>query len=358
MSTALTERPNSEAGNGVGHLIVRPQTVGIAAEQQRVQAEIQSRLMVAKSCRRDEVDAIDRIKTACQRPGLAEVAEYVYSRGGTEITGPTIDLLTVVANAWGNIDYGFRELSQQNRESSVECFAWDLETNAKRTVVVTVPHKRYTRNGSVDLTDPRDIYETVANYAQRRVRACLEAIIPPDVVAEAVEQCRQTLKASATINDKTIGNLLAGFQRFGVTKDQIEKRLGRRIETMQPAQYLSLTRIGKSLADGMSKPADWFQADEGSQAEAQTAAEAAKDALRKKTPKSADPPQSSAEAGNSDILSIAQMDFADAGTFSDVDAVKTSLLRKCETDADKAMVEQLAKQRTEALREAKKGGAK
>jgi len=234
------------------------QFVGVAAEQQRAIAEIQAALTVAKASPRDEVDAVDRIKVACQRIGLAEKSEYVYNRGGTDIQGPTIDLLTVIANCWGNIQFGFRELMQSNGESTVEAFAWDLETNSKRVVTFTVPHKRYTRTGSYDLTDPRDIYELVANNAQRRVRSSLEAVIPPDVVEDAVAECRRTLQAKAEVNDESIGKLRAAFEKLGVTKEQIEARLGRRLDAMQPAQLVSMRRIFKSISDGMSKAEEWF----------------------------------------------------------------------------------------------------
>jgi hypothetical protein len=255
---------------------------------QRVQAEIQSRLMVAKSCPRDEVDALDRIKTACQRIGLAENSEYSYSRGGTEINGPTIDLLRVIANCWGNIDYGFRELSQANGESTIESYAWELETNAKNTKVFTVPHKRYTKSGSYALTDPRDIYETVANNAERRVRACLEAIIPPDVVGEAVEECRATMRAKADVTPDAIKKLVEAYAKIGVTTEQLESRLGRRLDSMQPAQLVSLRRIWKSIGDGMSKAADWFPVAEAEE-QPKSAADAAKDAMRKRQP--VEPPE-------------------------------------------------------------------
>lgn len=281
--SAVAEHPASPpTGNGESAVIVRPQpTIGALAEQQRVQAEIQSALMVARASPRDEVDAVDRIKTSCQRVGLAEKSEYTYSRGGTEITGPTIDLLTVIANHWGNVTYGFRELSQSNGESVVEAFAWDLETNAQRKVQFTVPHKRHTRQGSYPLTDPRDIYEMVANYAQRRVRACLEAIIPPDVVDDAVAQCRETLKSDSPVTAENIKKLTEAFGKLSITSEQIQTRIGRRLDSMQPAQLISLRRIYKSITDGMSTPADWFTTPEAEAAPKSTV-EAAKEALKGK----------------------------------------------------------------------------
>ncbi|MBQ7110481.1 MAG: hypothetical protein IJO06_04585 [Thermoguttaceae bacterium] len=38
--------------------------------------------------------------TACQRPGLASVAVYVYPRGGSKISGPSIRLAEEIARNW------------------------------------------------------------------------------------------------------------------------------------------------------------------------------------------------------------------------------------------------------------------
>lgn len=277
MSTATQNAPASDSTG----IITRPQTsIGAATDQQRAIAEIQAALTVAAARPRDEVGAVERIGIACQRVGLAEKSEYVYDRGGTEITGPTIDLLTVIANCWGNIQFGFRELSQRHGESEVEAFAWDLETNSKRSVTFTVPHKRVSKKGTTILTDPRDIYELVANQAQRRVRACLEAVVPPDVVEDAVMQCRATLKTTAQVTTESIAGLIDAFGKIGVSKAQIEARLGRRLEAMQPAQLVSMRRIYKSITDGMSQPPDWFAPPEGEEKKSEPVA-SVKDKLKK-----------------------------------------------------------------------------
>lgn len=277
--------PNGHADDSQDRGIIRPSaagTIGAFAEQQRVTAEIQSRLMAAKSCPRDEVDAVERIKIACQRVGLAEKAEYVYPRGGQEVRGPSIDLLQVIATCWGNIDFGFRELSQGNGESTIECYAWDLETNTKEVRVVTIPHKRFADGRLKPLIDPRDVYENNANNAQRRVRACLECIIPPDVVEDAVSECHTTLKTKVTVDENSIAKLVDAFEKFNVTKDQLALRLGRRLESMQPAQLVRLRAIWKSLSDGMSEPSDWFKTPEDASAteSPKTATESAKAALK------------------------------------------------------------------------------
>lgn len=264
MSSGTLTTPNgSNSGlaerHDDGSLTTRPQ-VGAVAVAARVEAEAKAALAIAKAQPRDEVDALDRIKNACQRQGLAERAEYVYSRGGTNITGPTIKLLEVVAGAWGNIQSGFRVLSSTKLESVVEAFAWDLETNNKKVMEFVVPHIRSKRSGNESLSDPRDIYELIASTAQRRVRKCLEGVVPTDVVEDALNECKKTLKTKlGDITADRIKKMVDTFADFGVSKEQIEERIQRRIDSIAPAQFVDLGRIANSLKDGMSTVDDWFK---------------------------------------------------------------------------------------------------
>lgn len=220
--------------------------------------EVQAMMTIAKKFPRDEKAALDRILNACTRKGLADAACYQYSRGGTDITGPSIRLAEAIAQAWGNLQFGVRELEQRNGESTVEAFAWDLETNTRQVKTFQVKHERYTKGGSKTLTDPRDIYELVANQGARRVRACILGVIPGDVVDEAVKQCDVTLNATAEVTPENIKKLVDVFAGLKVTKEQIEARIQRHIDAITPAQIVALRKIYNSLKDGMSKPEDWF----------------------------------------------------------------------------------------------------
>ena len=222
--------------------------------------EVQAAMVIAKKFPRDERRAMDRIANACQRPGLAQSALYEYSRGGTAITGPSIRLAEAMAQAWGNIQFGIREIDQAGGESTVEAFAWDVETNTRQVKVFRVPHIRHTRRGSYRLEDPRDIYEMIANNGARRLRACILGVIPGDVTEAAVEQCEATMKASADTSKEAVKKMLAAFaDKFSVTREMIEGRIQRRIDSITPGQVVGLRKIYTSLADGMSAPADWFE---------------------------------------------------------------------------------------------------
>jgi hypothetical protein len=221
-------------------------------------AELQSAMILAKRFPRDQRAAMDRILIACQRKGLAEQAVYSYAKGKIDVSGPSIRLAEAIAREWGNIQCGVKELEQRNGESTVEAFAIDLETNYRCSKVFQVKHQRHTKNGSYDLTDPREIYELVANQGARRVRACILAVIPGDVTDAAVEQCESTLQSKCDTGPEAVKKMLEAFTSLSVTKEQIEIRIQRKMDAITPAQFLSLRKIFNSIKDGMSKPEDWF----------------------------------------------------------------------------------------------------
>ena len=234
-----------------------------AAESDRAVQEVQASMIIAKKFPRDTMKAMDRILNACTRPSLAAGALYSYPRGGQEITGPSIRLAEAMAQDWGNIQFGIRELSSENGASTVEAFAWDVETNTRQVKVFQVPHARYSNNkGLVALKDPRDIYEMIANQGARRLRACILGVIPGDVTEAAVKQCEITQAATTEVTPETIKAMIEAFEsNYGVTKELIEKRLGKHAESINASQLLSLRKIYQGLKDGISKPSDWFDMD-------------------------------------------------------------------------------------------------
>ncbi len=136
-------------------------------------ATVQSQIIIAKRFPRDEQASLRRIEQVCSRPKLANSAMYAYSKGGSEVSGCSINLAVAVASAWGNIKSGFEETENEDDVSKVRAFAYDMESNFQYEMNFTVPHIRHTRNGDYTLTDPREIYEMVANQSARRVRACI-----------------------------------------------------------------------------------------------------------------------------------------------------------------------------------------
>jgi len=267
----MSERPplaaprgNSKANNlnpySAGEVSLNARPIGglVAVEQQRAVAEVQARMLIARANPRDPIAATEKILNACTRSTLAERAVYQYARGGTDIRGPTIRLAEAIAQQWGNIASGIKEISRHGEYSECVAYAWDLESGYYDERQFQVRHWRDTRSGGYQLTDERDIYELIANFGQRRKRAVLLTVIPGDVIEAALEQCEITLHSRADVTPEGIKKLIDAFAEVGVTQQQIEARIQRRLEAIRPAQVVSLRNIYNSLRDGMSVIEDWF----------------------------------------------------------------------------------------------------
>lgn len=231
----------------------------VSIESSRAIAEAQGKLLIAKRFPRNQVEAYQNAMNACKRPSLAEKAIYSYPKGGQTVSGPSIRLAEELARCWGNIDFGIKELSQKDGESEMQAYCWDTETNTISSQTFVVPHVIDTRTGQKKLTTTRDIYENNANMAGRRLRARILAVLPPDLVEDAVRECRKTLagKNDQPIEDR-IKKMVMAFQRFGVKPETIEKRLGRPIDTMTTDDVSEFVGIFNSLKDGNSSIQDWF----------------------------------------------------------------------------------------------------
>lgn len=252
MNTQLTT-PTTPKSSALGSVL-----------ESREAQQVQVAMLAAKRFPRDEKSALDRILNSCSRESLAAVSQYQFARGGTDIAGPSIRLAEAIAQQWGNLECGWREIDRHKDSdgvgvSVVEAYAWDMESNCRVPRVFNIRHWRDTKKGGYKIEDERDIYELCANQAARRLRACILAVIPGDIVEEAMRQCDATLSAKADIGPDAQKKILAAFDPFKVTKAQIEAKIQRRLDAITPAQVVTLRKILASLKDGMSSAGDWFE---------------------------------------------------------------------------------------------------
>jgi hypothetical protein len=231
----------------------------VEIEASRAVAEAQGKLLIAKRFPRNQAKAFAEMMESCSRVSFATQAMYSYPRGGQTVSGPSIRMAEELARNWGNIEFGTRELSRRDGESEMEAYAWDLETNLVRSIKFTVKHLRDKKGGAVALTDERDIYEVTANMGGRRVRACLLAVLPPDYVDSAVQECAKTLAGGnqEPLVDR-VKKMLVSFAKWNVTSEMIEARIGKKVDDIFAEDIVELIAIHNSIRDGQSKPSDWF----------------------------------------------------------------------------------------------------
>ena len=224
----------------------------------RAEHEVQAAFVIAQKFPRNEQQCYTEIINACKRPFLAEQAMYAYPRGGTLVTGPSIRLAEAMAQSWKHLDFGIEELSQSNGVSVAKAFCIDLQKNTRSTKTFYVKHERHTKKGITKLTDPREVYELVANQGARRLRACILAILPGDVVEAAVDQCKKTLESSDVPIADQVRKMVLAFDELGVKVEHLEKRLGHKLDAVIAAEIVNLKGVYKSLKDGMASREDFF----------------------------------------------------------------------------------------------------
>lgn len=267
----LDEEPVTAPGPVPGGLPVAFGNINqgtVAIEASRAIAEAQSKLYIAKTFPRDEAKAINKMEEACSRMALAEKAFYKFPRAGQTIEGPTIRFAEELARCWGNIDYGIKELSQDEGKSEMQAYAWDLETNTQSVQNFTNPHKREKTDKRTrqvvmeDLTSQRDIYENNANMATRRLRARILAVLPAWFVDDAIQACKATLagEGKAPFKDR-VKNLVSNYNRIGVDADMLKKYLKHDAMEMDTDEFIDLVGIFNSIKTGERKAKEWFDPD-------------------------------------------------------------------------------------------------
>jgi hypothetical protein len=230
-----------------------PQNTSISAvaEQSKAIAEVQAQYIMAIQRPRNEDQAVVRIDKMCKRPSLAEKAEYCFPRGKKTVRGPSSDLIRQIARHWMNIDTGIRELSREHGVSEVAAFAIDLECNYKVERTFSVKHWRDTQQGGYQLTDERDINELIFNMGARRQRACLEAIIPADVIEEAVAACRRTLEKNPL--SERIPKMLKTYEEIGVSPRMLEQRAEKALKDFTHSDVTEFGALFQAIKEGEMK---------------------------------------------------------------------------------------------------------
>lgn len=230
----------------------------VAAEVAKVQAQC----VIALNNPRNLQQVESNIIGMCSSIYLAREAEYEYPRGGTKITGPSIKLMSALAQCYKNITSGWNEISRTKDKAKVQAYAWDIENNYRYDLEFEVPLYRETKNSRTLLTSDRDIYELIANHAARRIRKCIESVIPRYLVDMAIEKCHETLSSKIDIKSelKKLINWLKSYQDVELV--QIEEKLGMKYEAFSNVQYSTISKWCTALRDGTVSKDELFPSKE------------------------------------------------------------------------------------------------
>ena len=253
VNNSLSRKPQTTTVQDMHQPPVAPQAnmgaVGLmAVEKEAKQMEIA--MVTAKRFPRDYTLVEANVERNCSRQRLAAAAEYSFPRSGDTISGPSVRLMEVIAQCYGNIEFGVNEIQRYDGYSEGEAFAWDFENNIRMARKFTVPHFRDTKQGKKRVTDDRDIREIVMNYGARNMRACLERVIPRDLVDFALEKCRETLAADGKGLADRIANCKEAFKEFEIDAVLLERIIGEKCSNWNNGHLRLAIKYYTALKDG------------------------------------------------------------------------------------------------------------
>jgi hypothetical protein len=98
--------------------------------------------------------------------------------------------------------------------------------------------------------------------ATRRLRSRILAILPAWFVEDAIAECKKTLagRNDTPLIDR-VKKMVVQFAKLGVTQEQIERRLKRKVDTMTADDFTEYVGIYNAIKGGESKIAEWFTAE-------------------------------------------------------------------------------------------------
>lgn len=227
------------------------------------QHEIQSAIIVAQKCPRNEDNCFGSLMKSAKRPSFAFKARYQYPRGGQTITGPSVHLAREAARLWGNVRYGFDIVRDDGESIHLRGWAWDMETNTKVSQdahFARMVQRKNKQSGKTEYVKPdeRDLRELVNKHGAIAERNCLLKLLPPDLIEDTMVECRRTTESGIKEDiDQHRKQVISAFAGLNIAPTEIEEYLGNALKHATPAQIADLREIYKSISDGNSRWTDY-----------------------------------------------------------------------------------------------------
>ncbi len=191
-----------------------------------VRAEIDMQIATARRFPRQKprVIADKMMELVTMSEEAAELCIYSLPRGKKPIHGPSIRFAEALMQMWGNcrVKALTTDIDLRGQAVSAEGIFLDLESNAASSD--TARRSIRDRNGR---TYNNDMINVTANAARSIAkRNAILAGIPRMVWGAAYDTALQVTKGDITTLVERRGKAMEAFQRYGVSADQILKRLG------------------------------------------------------------------------------------------------------------------------------------
>lgn len=259
------------------------------AAAEAAKARIQAAYIMALQRPRRELDARDRILTACKRSEFAGRAEFSRPMGKKKdengrwvdnyVKGPSIRFAELALREWGNIISEAQVLYEDDDVRRVRVSVLDLESNAQFTKDIqlrktierrskkgreddVIGERKNSYNETVYILHATDdeLYVKEAAWVSKVLRNEGLRLIPTDIIEEGMRVARQTA-AKQVYQDPEAEKkrLVDAFSSIGVRPAELERYLGHKLDTISPAELVNLRTVYQSIRDNESAWTDYVE---------------------------------------------------------------------------------------------------
>lgn len=194
----------------------------------------------------------------------ATACGYALPRDGKNVTGPSVHLANIVAQAYGNIRVETKVVEVGDKTVTCQATAWDLETNyAVRQEVI----RKITGKSGKRYSEDMIILTANAGCSIAR-RNAIFSVVPKPLWQGGYEAAQRFIVGDISDEDKLNKRrkqvIDAMVDAYGITEADILKALGlRQITQIKGEEIKILIGIGQSIKDGDSTVDQIFFPDRG-----------------------------------------------------------------------------------------------
>jgi len=247
------------------------------AAAETAKANIQAAYLMALKKPRDEDQARARIIQACRRPGFAEKVEFSKPIAGKPIKGPSIRFAELALREWGNIFSVIQVVYEDEQIRRINIRELDLETNisfSKELVIRKhverknpfgreVLGERINTNGEkvyIVLATEDELGNKESALISKAVRTEGLRLIPTDIIDEALETARETLRHRDS-KDPSEGKkkLQDAFLSINIYPKDLAQLIGHSMDKVSPKELEELRGIYRAIKDGEASWQDYLQ---------------------------------------------------------------------------------------------------
>lgn len=185
----------------------------------------------------------------------AESCWYTVPRAGRNISGPSIRLAEICANAWGNLRFGSRLVHEAEDHVICEGFAHDLESNTAMRVEV----RRSIVNKKGDRFSPDMIGNTINAGCAIALRNSVFKIVPRAFVDAILEKAKAVAVGTQQTLDERRLKMISHFKKMGVSEQQVLEKVNvSNIQSITLEHIEELIGISNSIKENMVNIEDAF----------------------------------------------------------------------------------------------------